>query len=216
MLEEMDKFFNKRVLGYDEHMLNNIEGAREFYKFTAKQLPMNANCNVLDLGCGTGLELEEYLALNSSANITGIDLSESMLRKLSNKFPEKNLNLINADYFKVILEENQYDAVVSVESLHHFDKNQKLKLYKKLLKTLKLDGYFILTDYFAESNIMERKFFTEFNRLKVEQNLSNNNYFHYDTTLTINHEIQVLKLAGFSTIKVLKNWGATYIINAIK
>lgn len=40
MLERMDIFFENRLTGYDEHMLTNIEGADEFYKFTAKQLPM--------------------------------------------------------------------------------------------------------------------------------------------------------------------------------
>lgn len=36
MLEKMDKFFENRLSGYDEHMLTTIEGANEFYKFTAK------------------------------------------------------------------------------------------------------------------------------------------------------------------------------------
>ena len=38
----------------------NIESADEFYPYTAKQLPTTENCHILDLGCGTGLELEEY------------------------------------------------------------------------------------------------------------------------------------------------------------
>lgn len=38
MLERMDIFFENRLAGYDEHMLTNIEGANEFYKFTAAQL----------------------------------------------------------------------------------------------------------------------------------------------------------------------------------
>lgn len=35
MLEKMDIFFENRLAGYDEHMLADIEGANEFYKFTA-------------------------------------------------------------------------------------------------------------------------------------------------------------------------------------
>lgn len=58
MLEKMDLFFESRLAGYDEHMLTNIEGANEFYKFTATQLPMKADSEVLDLGCGTGLAFD--------------------------------------------------------------------------------------------------------------------------------------------------------------
>lgn len=80
MLEKMAAFFENRLAGYDEHMLTGIAGAAEFYSFTAAQLPFEEHCAILDLGCGTGLELEEYR--NPSAHITGIDLSEKMLSAL--------------------------------------------------------------------------------------------------------------------------------------
>lgn len=35
MLEKMDEFFNRRLDGYEEHQLNAIEGAREFYPHAA-------------------------------------------------------------------------------------------------------------------------------------------------------------------------------------
>ena len=35
MLEKMNEFFNNRVNGYERHQLNAIEGAQEFYPFTA-------------------------------------------------------------------------------------------------------------------------------------------------------------------------------------
>ena len=53
MLERMSEFFEKRLNGYDEHMLTNIKSAREFYPFTAECLPKANGCRVLDLGCGT-------------------------------------------------------------------------------------------------------------------------------------------------------------------
>lgn len=66
MLEKMNDFFNSRIDEYEEHQLNAIAGAREFYPFTAKQLPMHPHARVLDLGCGTGLELGYYFQLNPS------------------------------------------------------------------------------------------------------------------------------------------------------
>ena len=71
----MAAFFEKRLADYDEHMKTEIMGADEFYKHTAAELPRHACAEILDLGCGTGLELEEYFLLNPTAHITGIDLS---------------------------------------------------------------------------------------------------------------------------------------------
>ena len=39
MLEKMGAFFEARLAGYEEHQLNCIESAREFYPFTAGCLP---------------------------------------------------------------------------------------------------------------------------------------------------------------------------------
>ena len=58
MLEKMSEFFEKRLSGYDEHMLSEIEGAGEFYPYTASLLPKRPGCTIIDLGCGTGIELE--------------------------------------------------------------------------------------------------------------------------------------------------------------
>lgn len=214
MLERMDIFFENRLNGYDEHMLTNIEGAAEFYKFTAEQLPMKPGSEILDLGCGTGLELEKYFSLNPNAHITGIDLSKAMLNTLAAKFPDKKLNLITGSYFEVPFENDYYNAAVSVESLHHFTEEQKLLLYQKLYRALKSDGYFILTDYFAESEILEKEYFKNLQRLKKEQNITDNEFYHYDTPLTAEHEIKILKNAGFSDVKILKNWSATCTIKA--
>ena len=215
MLEKMKEFFETRLDGYDEHMLTNIECAKEFYPFTAKQLPSLSNCHILDLGCGTGLELEEYYLLNPSAKVTGIDLSQRMLDVLKKKFVNKNITLICDSYFDVDFGEGVYDGAISVESLHHFTKEEKLPLYTKLYKSLKCGGYFILTDYFSLSNEEEQMHQDNLMALKKELGIVDDEFYHYDIPLTINHEIEVLMEAGF-TVEVLNNWGATYSIKAIK
>ena len=216
MLEKMSDFFEARLDGYDEHMMTNIERASEFYPFTAKQLPTAPNCRILDLGCGTGLELEFYFPLNPSANVTGIDLSAGMLDELKRKFADKDITLICESYFDVPLGENAFDAAVSVESLHHFTKEEKTKLYEKLHRALKDNGYFILTDYFSLSDEEEQMHRNNLTALKQEQGIDDNEFYHYDTPLTVNHECEALINAGFSSVEVLNNWGATYIIRADK
>ena len=216
MLEKMSDFFEARLAGYDEHMLTNIESADEFYPFTAKQLPTTENCHILDLGCGTGLELEEYYLRNTSARVTGIDLSQGMLSALRKKFADKDITLICGSYFDVPFGVSLFDSAVSVESLHHFTKEEKVPLYTKLHRALKDGGYFVLTDYFSLSDEEEQKHRDALLALKAEQGIVDDEFYHYDTPLTVKHETEALLEAGFSSVEVLRNWGATFTVKAIK
>ena len=216
MLEKMSDFFDNRLDGYDEHMMKNIESANEFYPFTAKLLPTVENCNILDLGCGTGLELGEYYSLCPSAKVTGIDLSQGMMSALAKKFADKDITVILGSYFEVPFGESVFDAAVSVESLHHFTKEEKLPLYAKLHKALNDKGYFILTDYFSLSDEEELMHRQNLIALKTEQGITDDEFYHYDTPLTVKHETEALLEAGFSSVEVLHNWGATYTLKAIK
>ena len=214
MLEKMSDFFDSRLDGYEEHQLNCIDSAREFYPFTAACLPRFSGARVLDLGCGTGLELGYYFKLVPTADITGVDLAPGMLGELKRKFPDKRIELISGSYFDVPFGEKIFDAAVSVESLHHYTKAEKTPLYAKLRKALKPGGFFILTDYFALSDEEERAFRAELFRLKAEQRLPDGELYHFDTPLTVAHETEALYEAGFASVAILKSWGATYAVKA--
>ena len=115
MLEKMSEFFENRLDGYDEHMLTCIESAEEFYPFTADLLPKEAGCRVLDLGCGTGLELEYYFRLNPSALVTGVDLSQGMLDELRDNGMLAVMNQMENGRFEDVMENfamGEYDDLV--------------------------------------------------------------------------------------------------------
>ena len=174
----------------------------------------NADTNILDLGCGTGLELGYYFETVPTARITGIDLAPGMLAALHDKFPDKSLTLIVGSYFDVPFGAHVFDAAVSVESLHHFTKEEKIPLYKKVHQALKPGGFFILTDYFSLSDEEEKLRRAELLRLKQEQGIRDDEFYHYDTPLTVDHEKEALLSAGFSQVTVLKSWGVTYTMKA--
>ena len=215
MLEKMGAFFEARLDGYDAHMMTNIESAEEFYPFTARCLPREPGVKILDLGCGTGLELGEYFALNPTARVTGIDLAAGMLRALEKKFPEQDITLICGSYFDEPFGDG-FDGAVSVESLHHFTQAEKIPLYRKLRDALKDGGAFILTDYFSLTDEEEQYHRAELLRLKAQQGITDTGFYHYDTPLTVQHETDALLAAGFSTVEVLRNWGQTFTIRAWK
>ena len=209
-------FFDNRLSEYDKHQMTCIDSAEQFYLFTARCLPAGAKSRILDLGCGTGLELERYFMLNPSAEVVGIDIAPKMLKTLKNKFGDKGLTLILGSYFDVDFEKDAVDAVVSVESLHHFTKAEKIPLYQKIRNALKSNGYFLLTDYFSLSDSDEEFQRNELLRLKKLQGLGDNELYHYDTPLTVQHEIEALQAAGFSKITILNHWGATHTLKAEK
>ena len=216
MLEKMGAFFDARLDGYEEHQLTCIESAQEFYPYTAACLPKEPGVHILDLGCGTGLELNSYFEYNPAAKVTGIDLAPGMLQALREKFPEKELVLIHGSYFDEPFGEEVFEAAVSVESLHHFTKEEKIPLYAKLHSALKENGYFILTDYFSLSEEEERAHRQELLRIKAAEGIDDGEFYHYDTPLTVQHEKEALLAAGFSSVEILNNWGATYALKAVK
>ena len=107
-MEKMDEFFTARVDGYDEHMLNEVDGCREAYGEMSKLVPENTK-NLLDLGCGTGLELEAIFKRFPDISVTGIDLTKAMLDKLEEKYRGKNITLIQGDYFRTDLGQNRFE-----------------------------------------------------------------------------------------------------------
>ena len=217
MLEQMGEFFDRRLEGYEEHQLTAIAGAAQFYPYTADCLPAGEGAQLLDLGCGTGLELNYYFARNPSAQVTCIDLAPGMLDALREKFAGRAITAVQGSYFELPLGEARYDAAVSVESLHHFTMEKKILLYQKLARALKDGGYLILTDYFAPSEQEEARLFAELARLRAEQGIADDAFYHFDTPLTVEHEMQALELAGFSSVELLRRWeGDTRTIRAWK
>jgi tRNA (cmo5U34)-methyltransferase len=201
-LEEMGSFFNARVEMYDEHMLKETDGGAESYVETAKLIPAAPGLKLLDLGCGTGLELDEIFKINPSIQVTGIDLAEKMLEKLARKHAARKsqIKLILADYFTYKMETNQFDIALSVESLHHFTPEVKIGLYKKIHASLRPAGFYIENDYMAPTQEEQDRRFGENKRIRSESGITQGHY-HYDTPCTVENQIYLLKQAGFSSVE---------------
>ena len=97
-LEAMSAFFDRRIEGYEEHM----SPWKKHYQWMAGLIPPSAR-TLLDIGCGTGLELDEIFSRMPGLQVTGIDLSAEMLAVLKQKHSGKPLTLIRDDYFRHFL-----------------------------------------------------------------------------------------------------------------
>ena len=214
ILEKMDDFFTVRLDGYDHQMLVNVEGCAEGYAAVAALLPADAK-TLLDLGCGTGLELDEIFGVNPSVAVTGIDMTPAMLAVLRQKHPDKALTLIEGDYFAQDFGTERFDAAVRVESLHHFTHTAKLELYRRLYAALRPGGVYIECDYMVETQAEEDFYFSELARLKAAQGLEENAFYHYDTPLTVQNQQALLAQAGFA-VHFHSRVGGTTILTAEK
>lgn len=204
--EEMSSFFTARLGGYEEHM----KIWEKAYRKIGGMVP--ADCGeLLDLGCGTGLELDEILKRCKSARVTGIDLCGPMLEKLKEKHPQ--VRAVRADYFAVPLGENRFDAAVSVESLHHFDPDRKRDLFRKIRAALKDGGRLIECDYIACCDEEEKLLKDESRRKREKFGIAPGVYLHLDRPLTLGHETRLMGEAGFSSVEAAGSVdGATFLV----
>ncbi len=210
-LEPMAAFFDARVDGYDQHMLDTVVGCKRGYPELARLLPEGVK-TLLDLGCGTGLELETVFARFPNAEATGYDLSEKMLAECRRKLGARRLTLHRESYLTADFGREAFDAAISFESLHHFTHAQKLALYRRVYAALKPGGVFVYGDYFVETDAEERAMREEYDRLRGEQDVRES--VHFDTPFTIAHELRVLAEAGFADARRVWREGGMSLVAA--
>lgn len=214
-LEKMSDFFTARVEGYDEHMLNNVGGCKEGYIKMAELVPESTE-SILDLGCGTGLELDEIFKRLPDVSVVGIDLTQAMLDKLAQKHYDKNIRLICRNYFEVDFGENSYDVAISFQTMHHFSHAEKVGLYARICNALKEKGVYIECDYMVNEQSVEDELFAENEKLRREMNIPDGEFYHFDTPCTIDNQIGMLKKAGFLSAEMVWRMENTTIIVAKK
>lgn len=197
-LESMAGFFDARTEQYEAHM---APWAAQ-YQWMARELPSGTR-RLLDLGCGTGLELDCIFRRLPDLEVTGVDLAGGMLDLLRRKHRDKALTLVQADYFAWEPESGPFDAVVAFETLHHVSAAQKATLFAKIHRWLRPGGVFLECDYVASTPEMEALAFAECARRRARDGVPENVFVHFDTPLTLEHELEALRAGGFATVEVL-------------
>jgi len=90
--------------------------------YRAFETHLSPNGRILDLGCGTGLNVERLSALGLPFNsYIGIDISEEMLAIAKAKFGHmKKINFKQMNISEEALPEGPFDLIVSTWVLEHF------------------------------------------------------------------------------------------------
>ena len=213
-LESMDGFFDARVDSYEAHM------ARwgRHYRWMADLVPENA-ADLLDLGCGTGLELDCIYDRLPDLRVTGVDLSAQMLEKLREKHGKRGIRLIRQDYFRFEPEPGSFDIAVTFQTLHHFPAEKKREVFRRIYDALRPGGVYLECDYIASSQKIEDLTFAECARRRLRDGIPAEAFVHFDTPMTVCHELEAMRAGGFSSpecLGFLSGDGHTAMFRAVR
>ena len=129
-------------------VLEEIEHIRTtLLKYTRKafqKLPKFDKCQILDIGCGSGIPTLELASL-SGGEVIGIDIDQSCLDKLKQKILEQNLsNQVKAlciSVFGLDFADESFDVIWSEGIIRGIDFETALKNWRRLLKP---NGYLVI------------------------------------------------------------------------
>ena len=215
-LEEMGAFFDARSESYDTVHTGHIDGGLTGKRVPAWFLPAHTK-TLLDLGIGTGLELETVFERFPDVQVTGLDVSENMLQKLKEKYASRmgQITLVQESYLTYDFGTAHFDAALSVMSLHHYTHAVKTELYRRICDALKPGGAYVECDYMLfgdDASAREEGMFEEYEHLRAQQLLDPSREYHFDTPCTVHHQLSMLEEAGFTGVKLIWRTGNTAVV----
>ncbi len=214
--ERMADFFDARSDGYVEHMRRSVSEFDDFYQSVARLVsPTDQPVKILDIGCGTGLELDAIFRRAPQARITAIDVSRGMLTELKRRFADRSeqISVIKGSYLQIPLGEVVYEYAVAVMTLHHLLPRTKRELYGRINRALKSGGTLVQGDWVVSPQ-EERRY-----RLRCEEITGTaqgweDGRHHVDIPLTAESERELLLEAGFSSVEIAWRSEGTAVLAA--
>jgi tRNA (cmo5U34)-methyltransferase len=216
--ENMAEFFDVRAAGYDEHMRGFVfteTTFTQFYQAVSCQIKKtDASLEILDLGCGTGLEVEFILQRVPNARVTGVDVSKNMLDLLRGRYTAylNQIHLVEDSYLTVPFAPHAYDYIISAMSIHHLLHDRKLALYKKLHATLRPGGKYIEGDSVTTNN-MENEFLNEYQESLACVPRAEEGYYHIDVPFSIDKQKALLLEVGFKDFELIWQMDSSAVWN---
>ena len=139
-------FDGDRKNGYGGYYYNSkfwtevVKDLNNFYK-------LKNGSKILDIGCGKGFMLFDFMKLNPNFVLEGIDISDYAI---TNAVPEvkKFLKIGNAK--SLPYEDNSFDLVISINTTHNLEINQCKKALSEMERVSRKDKYLIVDAYSNE------------------------------------------------------------------
>lgn len=142
---------------------------------------------VLDAACGSGygsFEISKY-----AKNVIGIDISSDSIEYAKNNYLARNLSFNVSSVTEMPFSNNEFDVVVSFETIEHISEDQQILFLKQIKRVLKEDGILIIStpdklNYSDKMNYINEFHIKEFYEKEFYEFLSlffRNVEFYYQT-----------------------------------
>ena len=128
-----DYWDGDRRINYGGYRYINNRWDEVIYKLM-NHYNLSPTAKILDVGCGKGFFLFDFLKINPNSEVYGIDISEYAIQNCKEEIKSK---LILGNATKLPWEDNHFDLVVSINTLHNlhcFDLEQALQEMERVGK----------------------------------------------------------------------------------
>jgi ubiquinone/menaquinone biosynthesis C-methylase UbiE len=113
-------------------------------RYVARVAGPKEGMKVLEVGCGTGTNLE--LFAEAGCEVSGIDLSPSMMELAKQKLGDR-ADLRLGDAAKMPFEDNSFDLVLSFLTLHEMPPATRAPVLSEIVRVAGSDGKALFVDY---------------------------------------------------------------------
>lgn len=137
--------FNQQAKTYDQSIKSSH--ARKLYPHMLQAIIHIYGKDVLDLGCGTGQLMSQIISEDSSRHLTGLDLSEEMLKIAKENLGSK-ATFILGDSEDLPFEDSSFDLVYCNDSFHHYPYPHIV--LEEVNRVLKPGGTFLIGDCYQK------------------------------------------------------------------
>ena len=112
--QDVIAFFDRLAPLWDADMIRSDE----IISMILDNANVTAGTHVLDVACGTGVLIPDYLARNV-ASVTAIDISSEMVKIAQSKSPQENVRILCGDVENTPFE-SKFDSIVVYNAFPHF------------------------------------------------------------------------------------------------
>ncbi len=120
---------------------------KEFYSLSRES-------TVLDVGCAKGFMLHDFAELIPGISVKGVDVSEYAIE---NTIDDMKEHVQVADARKLPFEDNQFDLVISINTVHNLEKDELAIALQEIERVSKGNSY-ITVDAYKDDAEKERMF----------------------------------------------------------
>ena len=150
---DKDFFDGDRKYGYGGYNYNPrfwtsvVKDFSDYYK-------LKDGSKILDIGCGKGFMIYDFLQHNNKYIVKGIDISDYAVK---NSMPEVKDNVEVGNAKELQFEDNFFDLVISINTIHNLEKEECAMSLREIERVSKKDK-FIIVDAFKDVEEKKRMF----------------------------------------------------------